>query len=199
MLFKADKLRVSRVRPTRLGLPMAAIALAVATFPAALTAAESREPLEVEKEGTDLIFQLEGVARDVHFNADRLDSFSRNVDVSSWTHNEHLNQIKSLVNKGLQPKLTRLVEIQPELPVWQQEGINQMLSAATGLAASTNSAILNRNATGKRPVLLNPEYRELITSINRHAETLVKTSDAMTSFTEARRNALDAGLNVAEY
>jgi hypothetical protein len=152
--------------------------------------------LEMEKEGIQLIAQVEDVAKDVRYNADRLNSFSGSTQISRWTERYHLNQIKSLVNEGLRPALKRLTEIQPQLPTWHQNVIDQMLNSAKALAADTNSAILNQKEAGPVPSVLNAEYMELIDRINEHAEALVKTSDAAGDYAAAHRQAIEAGLNV---
>ena len=51
------------------------------------------EQLEMQKEGVQLIRQVEEVARDVHYNADRLNSLTRSMQISKWTHVHHLDQI----------------------------------------------------------------------------------------------------------
>jgi hypothetical protein len=148
-------------------------------LPAALVVGQTTvKQLAIEDEGIQLIGQLEDVARDVHYNADWLSAHTRSGQVSKWAHYHHLNEIKSLVNEGLRPALTRLIEIQSELPAWHQDTIDQLLASAKALAADTNSAILNHKESGSRPVVLDEEYKALISLINEHAETLVKTSDA---------------------
>jgi len=155
--------------------------------------------LEVEEEGIQLINQLEDVARDVHYHADWVNAHARSTHISKWTHYRHLDQIKSLVNDGLRPALQRLTEIQAQLPAWHQDTIDQMLASAKALAADTNSAILNQNDAGALPIPLNDEYKELITRINGHAETLVKISDAAGDYASAHRQAIEAGLNVPRH
>jgi len=170
-------------------------------LPAALAVGQTvtAKQLEMEEEGIQLINQLEDVARDVHYNADWLNAHTRSAQVSKWTHAHHLTEIKSLVNDGLQPALQRLTEIQQELPAWHQDTIDQLLASAKALAADTNSAILNHNETTSLPMALNEEYKELITRINGHAETLVKISDAAGDYAEAHRQAVEAGLNVPKH
>ena len=97
-------------------------------LPLVLVAGDVREPFEIEQEGTQLIGQIEDVARNIHQNADRLDSFTRTGQLSASTHKEHLMQIKSSVNDGLRPTLDRLYEIQQDLPEWQQDLIDQINS-----------------------------------------------------------------------
>ena len=168
-------------------------------LPLALVAGEGREPFQAEQEGTQLIGQMEDVARNIHQNADWLDSFARAGQVSVSTHKDHLMRIKSLVNEELRPALERLTEIQQDLPAWQQDTIDQMLESAKALAANTNSAILNVSENGHRPVVLNADYRELVSNINEHADFLVKTADAAGDYAEAHQKAVEAGLTVPNY
>jgi len=93
---------------------------ALATLPSAFAASVSSEQLEMEKVGVQLIRQLEEVGRDVRYHAGRLNSFTGTLRISQWSHLHHLEQIRSLVNEGLQPALTRLTEIRPQLPGWKQ-------------------------------------------------------------------------------
>jgi hypothetical protein len=108
-------------------------------------------------------------------------------------------QIKELVNDGLRPALTRLTEIQPQLQDWHGEAIDQLLFSAKTLAADTNSAILNQNEKGPLPLALNPEYRALISSIDAHAELLVKTADAAGDYAAAHEQAEKAGLLLPQH
>lgn len=155
----------------------------------------SVKQLELEKEGTQLIDQLEDVARDIRYNSDRLTSFAHDRQISKWTHFHHLQQIKELVNDGLRPAIRRLVEIREELPSWHQHAIDQMLDSARLLAADTNSAIL-RKSNADVPPAFDTEYKELIATIHGHAESLVETSDAAGKYASAHRQAVLAGLKV---
>jgi len=168
-------------------------------LPAAFAADETTKQLEMQNEGMQLIGQLEEVAYDVHYNADRLKLFTRDARISKWTHYHHLTQIKDLVNDGLRPALTRLTEIQSQLPAWHQDAIDQMLASAKALAADTSSAILNQNDADALPIVMNAEYRDLITEIRDHAETLLKTSDAASDYAAAHRQAVEAGLKVPKH
>ncbi len=165
-------------------------------IPAAVLADETTRQFQLEKEGTELIAQVEDVSRDIHYNADRLNSFTRDSQVSRWTHYHHLEQIKSLVNEGLQPALARLMEIQPELSSWKQDAVDRMLTSARALAADADSAIVSKGDAGTRPTILNTEYADLIAKIDGHAEALIKTSDAAGDFARAHLKALEAHLEV---
>jgi hypothetical protein len=155
--------------------------------------------LDAEKEGLQLINQLEDVARDVRGHADWLNVNARSTALSRWSHAQHLAEIKAMVNDRLGPTLQRLTEIQPQLPVWHQDTIDQMLASAKALAADTNSAILNQNEAGALPMTLNQEYQELVAGIDEHAEALVNTSDAAGDYATAHRQALEAGLRVPRH
>lgn len=157
----------------------------------------SVKQIQLEKEGTELIGQLEDVARDIHYNADQLEALTRQPLVSRWTHYHHLHAIRSLVNDGLRPALARLTEIQRELPPWKQDAIDKMLSSAVALAADTNSALLSKNENRSLPVVLNTEYREFISKINDHAQALVKTSSAAEDLAMAHLKADQAGLEIS--
>jgi len=168
----------------------------IGLLPAAFAASVTSQQLEMEKEGVQLIRQVEEVARDVRYNAGRLNSFTGGMQISKWTHVHHLDQIKSLVNEGLRPALTRLTEIQPQLPDWKQQSIDKMLESAKTLAADANSAILAKNDAGTTPPAMNAEYKGLVTRIYEHAEALVKTSDAAGTYAAARLKAAEAGVKV---
>lgn len=165
----------------------------------AFAAGETQEQLAMQKEGIALIRQVEEVARDVRYNAARLDSFVRGNQFTKWTHSHHLTEIKNLVNDGLNPALTRLREIQPHLPEWKQQSIDKMMESAVALAGDTNSAIISRLESGSVPPALDMEYRDLVTKIYGHAETLVKTSDAAGNYAQARLKAAEVGVNVPKH
>jgi hypothetical protein len=168
----------------------------VALLPAAIAAGQTKQQVEMEREGVQLIRQLEEVARDVRYQSGQLNSFTGNLRITRWTHAHHLEQIKSLINEGLRPALTRLTEIQSQLPEWKQDTIDKMLATAKMLAADANSAILAKNETPTVPPAMNAEYKTLVTTVYEHAEALVKTSDAAGTYAGARLKAHEAGLNI---
>ncbi len=168
-------------------------------LPAALVFGQvSVKQVQLEKEGTELISHLEDVGRNIQYEAGQLEAMSRNGHVSKSTHYHHLQKISEQVNNGLRPTLARLTEIQPELPSWKQDAIDQMLASAKALAVDTNSAILNKNDAGTKPVVLNSEDRELMARINDHAQVLVNTSDAAERLASAHLKASEARLEVSQ-
>jgi hypothetical protein len=169
---------------------------AFALVPSAFAASVTVEQLEMEREGVHLIRQVEEAARGVRYNAGRLNSFATGTQMSKWTHVHHLDQIKSLVNEGIGPALTRLAEIQPQLPDWKQQAIDKMLEAAKALAADASDAILTKNEAGTTPPAMNAEYKDLVARIYEHAGALVKKSDAAGTYAAARLKAHEAGVEV---
>ena len=169
---------------------------AFALTPTAFAASATVEQLEMEKEGVQLIRQVEEVARDVRYNAGRLNSFTGRMQISKWTHVHHLELIKSLVNDGLRPALARLEEIHPQLPDWKQQSIDKMIESAQALAADVDDAFLAKKEAGTVPPAMNAEYKGLVTRIYGHAEALVKTSDAAGTYAAARLKAHEAGVEV---
>jgi hypothetical protein len=114
------------------------------------------------------------------------------MTTSKWTHYHHLTEIKTIVNDGLNPAFQRLTQIQPQLPEWKQQSIDNMMVAAKALAADTNSAILSQRDAGAVPTLLNHEYKDLIVKIDQHADNLAKTADAAVAFASAKLKAADS-------
>ena len=175
------------------------LAAAMSLLPSAFAESVSVQQLQMEKEAVELIGQLEEVARDVQYNSERLHFLGREMKLSKWTHVHHLNQIRELVNDGLRPALTRLTEIQPNLPDWKQKSIDQMLNVAKALAADANSAIMAKNQNSQVPPAINAEYREMIARVSGHAQDLVKTSEAAGTYAAARQKAAEAGVNVPKH
>src|SRR5579872_4064174 len=93
----------------------------VGLLPSAFPADPPKEEIVLQKEGIELMGQVLEAALDIRYNADRLNSFTKSMTISRWTHYHHLNEIKLLVNDGLQPAFQRLTEIQPRLPDWKQQ------------------------------------------------------------------------------
>jgi hypothetical protein len=172
--------------------------VAVTLLPAPFLAGETSKSFDTQKEGVRLLGQLEGVARDIRQNADQLSAFSRDTYVSTGTHYHHLNQIKSSVNEGLRPVLAQLLEIQPKLPVWQQDAIDQMVDSAQAIATDANSAILAKREGGNIPPPLHAEYKDLLSRIYERSHDLVETSGAAGGYAEAYLQAVDAGLTLPE-
>lgn len=174
----------------------ASMLAAFALIPSAFASSVNADQLEMQKEGVQLISQVEEVARDVRYNAGRLNAFADSARISKWAHVHHLDEIKTLVNDGLRPALIRLQEIQPLMPEWKQQSIDKMIESAKALADDVDSAFLAKKEAGTMPPVMNAEYKNLMTKIYGHANTLVKTSDAAGSYATARLKAQRAGMKV---
>jgi hypothetical protein len=170
------------------------VSLAILGMLAPLVASEDSNRAELEREGVQLISQLEDAGRDIGYHADRLNSFTTDDQISKWTHSHHLEQIKSLVKEGLRPALKRLTEIQPQLPAWQRGAIDQMLLSALALAADVDSAILAKKEAVAVPPIMNAEYQALIFRIYEHAGDLVEASNAAGDYASAHLQSVETGL-----
>lgn len=185
MLLKSFARRISTVL---------LISLATATFAVAETS-----KTDVQKEAIQLIEKVESVSRDIRNQAERLDSFSRDSLITSSAHFHHLNQIKELINDGLNPALVRLTAIQKDLPDWKQQAIEDIVTRAKLLATDANAAISNKNETKYLPAALNYDYAALISSINEHADALIATSDAAGNYAKAHLKGFEAGLDLPQF
>jgi hypothetical protein len=172
--------------------------LVVSLMPMAFAFGEAPSRTDVQKEAIRLIGKVEGVSRDIRNHADRLEALNRDSLISPLTHHHYLSQIKTLVNDGLNPALVRLTAIQPELPVWKQQAVDEIVTRAKALATDTNAAITNKNETKYLPAALNYDYAALLSSINEHAQALVATSDAAGDYAKSYFKAAQAGLDLPQ-
>lgn len=199
----ADPKKFTQGRRTNMKLnSLARISLAaiVALVPVTLPAQDkvTVQQVALEKESFELIAQTEDVARSVHYNTDALRMHaSRNL--SRQTHHHHLTQVKDLINERLNPALTRLAEIKPQLPVWEQGSIDKMLISARDLATDTNSAFMRLNEKSGIPIMLNNEYRAFLDTMDEHAKKLVSMADATGDYADALDRILEVGLEVPKH
>ena len=175
----------------------AGVLIAIGLSTPVLADTKTGDSLAAQQKGVELINQLGSVANGVRYNAERLDSF--NIRVSERSHGYHLNQIKELVNNGLNPTLAQLQDLQSQLPDWKQRTIDSMLASAKALAADANSAILERNESGTAPPAMNPEYKAFIKQVEAHAQNLIDTSDAAAAYASGHMKAQEAGISVPSH
>jgi len=149
-----------------------------------------------EKEGRQLFREVETIARELHFNASRLNLANQSMQSTRWTHDHYFATMSSLINESLRPTLARLERLQDQLPSWKRESVTQLIESSRALAEATNSAILRRNTAGAVPLAMHSEFKTLISNALRHAGDLVAASDAAGSYSAAREKALVAGLAV---
>jgi len=180
---------------TRRAPVLAAFAMLPLLLPASTL---SQRQLEVQKEGIQLVAQVEESARSIRYHADRLDSYANSMQISRHLHKNQLSQIRESVNGRLRPALQRLVEIQAELPDWKQQSILDMHVDAAALAAHVSGAIAEANDSTLTPPAMNREYRKLVSQVNAQAASLVKTSDAVGEYSSALLKAQDAGVSIPQ-
>ena len=176
-------------------------ALTVALLlPGMLVASELGDQAKSRKEAIQLTQSLESTGREIQRQAERLTTMHDNNQFSNQSHQYALNRIAAHVNEGLQPDLSRLLELKPELTQWHQEAIDQMHITATNLAANTNAAILNRNPDGsQRPAILDSDYQQLIKNVNSRATALVLLADATGDYGDAQLKGHRAGLAITSH
>lgn len=177
-----------------------AIAAAALLFPASFVVAETSDQIAVKKEGVVLTERVEKAARVIQNEADRLNVMRNNSHIAKRTHQHHLRKIANQVNEELKPSLKRLAEIQPDLPQWKQQAIDEMRSTAVELAANTNAAILNRNAAPQYvPARMDADYGQLLQSMAAQSERLTEVADATADYAEAQIQGVDAGLAISQH
>jgi Rps23 Pro-64 3,4-dihydroxylase Tpa1-like proline 4-hydroxylase len=177
-----------------------AITAAAFLFPASFAVADTSDQVAVKKEGIVLTERVEKAARVIQNEADRLNVMRDNSHITKRTHQHHLRKIANQVNEELKPSLERLAEIQPDLPQWKQQAIDEMRSTAVELAANTNAAILNRNAAAQYvPARLDADYRQLLQSMAAQSEKLTQVADATADYAEAQLQGVDAGLAISQH
>jgi hypothetical protein len=173
---------------------------AVMLLPATFVLADQSGQMKTRKEAIALTKQVERSAAKIETEAHRLSAMRTNPNISKGTHSYHLHKIAVEVNEQLQPALARLSEIQPELPEWKQEAIDQMRQSAATLAANANAAAENRKAVSvHQPAVMDPEYRQLLNNISDQAGTLLEVADATADYANAQLKGADAGLAIQSH
>jgi hypothetical protein len=170
---------------------------AFAMFPALLPASTpSQRHQEMQREGIQLVSQVEESAREIRYHADHLDALANSMQASRQTHKGHLMRIRDSVNDRLRPALQRLAEIQTELPEWKQQSIQGMHTDAAALAAHVSGAIAQAHDSIPAQPAMNAEYKRFVSSVYTQAGSLLKTSDAVGEYSSALLKAQDAGVTV---
>ncbi len=174
-------------------------ALTVVMFMPGMLMASEPNQTKARKEAVKLTEQIKRTSHDIERETERL-STMHSTQISNKSHQYALSRIATDVNEGLQPALARLAELQPELPQWHKEAIDQMHATATNIAANANAAIHNRNPDGSPwPAMHDPEYRQLIKNLNSGATALVQMADATADYGSAQLKGQRAGLAVASH
>jgi len=172
----------------------------VLLLPASLVASESNDNIRVRKEAVQLTRQVESASRKIQDESAYLSAMQRNSQISNRSHQYKLQTIANQVKEQLRPALTRLAEIQPGLPQWNQQAIERMRLSASTIAFHANEAVLNRNAAGSSmPVSFDTEYRRLVENISNHADVLTQVADATVDYGTAQLKGTQAGLPITTH
>ncbi len=172
----------------------------VLLLPATFLVGESSDQTRTRKEAVQLTKQIERSSRKIHSESAHLSSMHRNPHLSKRSHQYKLQAIANEVNDQLSPALTRLAEIQPDLPQWNQHAVERMRTSAASIAANTNDAVLNRNEVGSnRFVAFDEDYGRLVDNISSHAESLTQVADATVDYGTAQLKGANAGLPIASH
>ena len=128
---------------------------------------------------------FESVARDaaaVLDRAARLDTFSRQPDVSWQSHGVELDAIKARVN-DMGSKLCRLETIRRVLDPWQQREVDRIANRVQLLADNTQDAIQYLNTYQSR--LLMPAYEMYSRNLYEQADKLTHSVDNAVAYAKA--------------
>ena len=167
-------------------------------LPAALVIAESSDKTKAQQEAISLSKDVEQAANKIQSHADSLNAMRASTTISNGSHQHKLHRIATEVNESLRPALMRLVELQPELPEWNRQAIDQMREATATLALSANAAVSNRsNASAQMPAYGDQEYAQLLQNVSSQAGRLVETADATADFADAHIRGTEAGLAIS--
>jgi len=176
-----------------------ALTLALA-MPGMLLASASSDQTKTRKEALQLTRSIERTSRQIQNVADELDAKSRSGQFSNKSHQHTLHQLKLHINEQLQPALRQLAEMQPDLPAWHQDAIDQMRTAAATLVANANAAIDARNdGSSRRVPVLDANYKQLIDNMSGRATVLTQIADATGDYASAQLKGNTAGLAITSH
>lgn len=161
--------------------PLTALALALALVaPAAMRAANTTgtpaayiSPMHAEQ-ASELLKDVRALAASVSDSADTLIVSSSANQLHWMTHLSRLNEAKDGVNE-IGEKLQMLQSMRNSVHPWQQEAIDRIHASSLMAAKHTDSALryLNEN----KRWLVAPSYRDDVSAIQAHAETVRNTAN----------------------
>ena len=100
--------------------------------------------VDLQNQADDILQNIQWHAQDAYYNADQLQSFTRNTQISWQTDASNLTQIKYDVNK-MSNELCRLDTIRHDLAPWQKAEIRRISPTLQLAADNTQDAILFLN------------------------------------------------------
>lgn len=124
------------------------------------------------EEASGLLLDIRTLSAQAAEGADHLHSASRLNSLDWRSHAQHLNNIKTHVNR-MGTKLDRLQEIHGMLAPWQQKAVERVTPKAVALAAHTEEAIAHVSEYQGR--LWMPHYTNRVSAMSDHSEEINRT------------------------
>jgi hypothetical protein len=173
---------------------MRTLTIGAALLLASAAPATAADPaLQFKREGIALMKQLDAAGREIQDRVDRLQTLSRDEDVSRTTHYFHLERIRDTINMSVRPAILRLTAIQTELPEWKQPVVSDLLAAAQQLATHTTAAFDDKRQRVVLPTL-NADYQRRLSELSAQATAMVTRADTAATYADARLRAAAAGV-----
>jgi chromosome segregation ATPase len=130
-------------------------------------------------EAKNLLKEIKYLSGKLKNDANTLESYKRQTQLSWHTHAHQLNLARAHINE-IGKRLDRLQAIQSELAPWQQRAIEQIVPVAASVASHTESAIQHLNEN--RRYLFAPVYVGHLTSISDRSAELKESVDVFWEF-----------------
>jgi hypothetical protein len=132
-----------------------------------------------------LLAEIQQEAAGLRPNADTLETFSWNPQVSWQSHAFYLERVKGHIN-AVGERLAELERIRGSVFPWQQEAISRLASHAAQVATSAQAAIeYLRDNQGR---LLVSDYRDHMITIADKSEAMQQSVSKFLSYEKAQRD-----------
>ena len=170
---------------TALTLAFALIApIAMHAASAAKTSATYTSTVHAER-ASELLKNVRALAAKVSESADTLTVSSSANQLHWMTHLSHLNQAKNGINE-IGEKLETLQSMRNSVYPWQQEAIDRIHASSLMAAKHTDSAL--RYLNDNKRWLVAPSYKEDLSAIQAHADTIRNTANDFLTYAGTKDN-----------
>jgi SMC interacting uncharacterized protein involved in chromosome segregation len=132
-----------------------------------------------EAEANNLLKEIKSLSGKLNTDADTLESYKWQTQLSWQTHADQLNKAREQIN-AIGQRLHRLQAIKSDVATWQRQAIEQIVPVAANVAAHTESAIQHLNEN--RTYLFAPTYSDHLTSIADGSRELKESADLFLEF-----------------
>lgn len=160
------------------------LVVAVLVAPAVLWADTSNSPPDPAtiREAEDHLSVFEQQAAQVRLHAERLWALSLDHQTSWDSHARYLNGLRRDINE-MGKVLAELEEMKPRTEEVHHMAIEQARPHLVALADDTGKALDLIRAGGRH--LWQPQYKETVTDLSRHADVLYQTVDTIVNYHNA--------------